>query len=86
MITPKKQITIYRTPSCSSCDSIIQQLTTNQYLFRTVALNENAEVKEYLSKALQVSLDSLEQPVINLGGHLYTWIKDYDTLMAELEK
>jgi len=86
MITPKKQITIYRVPNCTSCDSIVQQLRQNRYIFTAVDLSEKTEVKDYLSKALQISLDSLRQPVVNLGGHLYSWIKDYDALIAELEK
>ncbi len=85
-IQPKKQITIYTTPNCVSCDSIIQRLNENLYIFKHIDLNEKAKVKEGLSAALGEPLDSLKQPIINLGGHLYTWIKDYETLLSELEK
>ncbi|MEM9001563.1 MAG: hypothetical protein AAGB24_14970 [Bacteroidota bacterium] len=85
-IKPKKHITIYATPYCTPCDSIIQRLNDNLYIFRHIDLSETTKIKETLSAALGQPLDSLKQPIVNLGGHLYTWINDYDTLMAELEK
>lgn len=85
-IKPKKHITIYTTPDCESCDSIIQKLNDNRYIFKRIDLNEKAKVKETLSVALGRPLDSLKQPIVNLGGHLYTWIRDYETLLSELEK
>lgn len=85
-IKPKKHITIYTTPMCNSCDSIIQSLKDNLYIFKQIDLSEKAKIKESLSATLGKPLDSLKQPIVNLGGHLYTWIKDYETLISELEK
>lgn len=86
MISPKKHITIYSAQVCGSCDSIVTKLKANNYIFKLVNLDESAEVKTYLSRALKSPLDSLQNPIINLGGHLYTWISDYQTLLEELEK
>ncbi|MEO0570382.1 MAG: hypothetical protein AAF039_01680 [Bacteroidota bacterium] len=85
-ITPKKHITVYTTLNCTSCDSIVHGLRDNLYIFKHIDLNENLKVKEALSATLGRPLDSLKQPIVNLGGHLYTWIKDYETLLSELEK
>ncbi len=86
MITPKKPITLYTFEECSTCDTIVNQLKANNYHFKEILLSEKPSVKESLSKMLNQSLDSLQHPIINLGGHLYTWIKDYETLLAEVEK
>lgn len=88
-IKPKKHITIYVTEACQSCDSIITKLNENLYIFRSVKLSEKPKVKEYLANTLkseEMPIDSLQTPIVNLGGHLYTWIKDYETLLKELEK
>lgn len=85
-IQPKKHITVYTMPNCASCDSIVQRLNDNLYIFRHIDLNEKAKIREALSATLGQSLDSLKQPIVNLGGHLYTWIRDYETLLSELEK
>ncbi|UJH67326.1 glutaredoxin domain-containing protein [Allomuricauda sp. SCSIO 65647] len=89
MIQPKKHITIYVTETCPTCDSIIDKLNRNHYIFKSIRLSEKPKIKEYLSNALQARekpLDSLQNPIINLGGYLYTWIKDYDMLLEELNK
>ena len=85
-ITPKKQITIYTSENCSACDSIVQQLTANNYIFTEILLTEKPKVKASLGRMLNTELDSIQDPIINLGGHLYTWIKDYETLLQEVEK
>ena len=88
-IKPKKHITIYVTEACQGCDSIISKLKDNLYIFRSVQLSEKPKVKEYLANTLKTEampIDSLQSPIVNLGGHLYTWIKDYETLLEELEK
>ncbi len=85
-IKPKKHITIYSPMNCGACDSIVKKLKDNLYIFREIKLEEKPKIRESLAATLGKPLDSLEQPIINLGGHLYTWIKDYETLLAELEK
>lgn len=88
-IKPKKQITIYTSSSCPTCDSIVKALDTDNLLFRNVLLHEKPEVKQQLSKYLAKSpeeLDSIPNPIISLGGRLYSWITSYEQLQEELNK
>nr|WP_299485313.1 hypothetical protein [uncultured Allomuricauda sp.] len=88
-IKPKKQITIYSTNDCATCDSIVSKLTVDNFLFRTVSLNEQPEVKEQLGKFLAKSseeMDSITSPIISLGGKLYSWISSYEQLQEELNR
>ncbi|MGW9686262.1 hypothetical protein [Flagellimonas sp. 2504JD1-5] len=88
-IKPKKQITIYSTTNCATCDSIVSKLTVDNYLFRNVSLSEQPEVKEQLGKFLSKSseeMDSISNPIISLGGKLYSWIASYEQLQEELNK
>ena len=86
-IKPEKQITIYTTNDCATCDSIVTRLTAENYVFRNVVLSEQPDVKDQLGKFLTKSseeMDTISQPIISLGGKLYDWILSYDQLMEEL--
>lgn len=88
-IKPKKQITIYTTNNCNTCDSIVKKLTDENYLFRNVLLNENPEVKKQVGSFLAKSpeqMDTITSPIISLGGKLYSWIKSYAALQEELNR
>lgn len=88
-IKPKKQITVYTTTDCNSCDSIVAKLTAENYVFRNVVLNENPEVKKQVGSFLAKSpeeMDTISSPIISLGGKLYSWIKSYATLQEELNR
>ncbi|MGX1930236.1 hypothetical protein [Flagellimonas sp. 2504JD4-2] len=88
-IKPKKQITVYTRTNCASCDSIVSKLTVDNYLFRSVSLDEQPDVKEQLGKFLSKSpeeMDSIANPIISLGGRLYSWIASYEQLQEELHK
>lgn len=88
-IKPKKQITIYTTNDCNTCDSIVTKLTDENYLFRNVLLNENPEVKKQVGSFLAKSpeeMDTISSPIISLGGKLYSWIKSYAALQEELNR
>ncbi len=88
-IKPKKQITIYTSSGCASCDSIVSQLSSKNYIFRSVSLDEKPEVKEQLGKFLAKSteeMDSLSNPIISLDGRLYSWITSFDQMIEEVEK
>lgn len=88
-IKPKKQITIYTTNNCITCDSIVANLTTDNFLFRNVVLNEKPEVKEQVGKFLAKSseeMDTISTPIISLGGRLYSWITSYGQLQEELNR
>lgn len=88
-IKPKKQITVYTSNRCVGCDSIVNQLEAQNYLFRSVSLDEKPHVKEqlgkYLSKTTQ-EMDSLNSPIISLGGKLYSWITSFEQMIEETEK
>ena len=88
-IKPKKPITIYTSTACEACDSIVDQLNTQNFIFRSVSLDENPEIKEQLGTFLAKStqeMDSLSSPIISLGGKLYSWITTFDRMMEEIEK
>lgn len=88
-IKPKKQITIYTTTNCAVCDTIVNRLTVENYIFRNVVLSEKPEVKEQLGSFLaksQEEMDSISSPIISLGGKLYSWISSYEQLQEELNK
>ena len=88
-VKPKKQITIYTFDGCNGCDSIVSKLNAQNFLFRSVSLDEKPDVKEqlgkYLSKSVQ-EMDSLSSPIISLGGKLYSWITNFEQMMEEVEK
>ncbi len=85
-INPKKSITVYVTEACLQCDSITQPLEGSNYRFKTIRLAENPEIKDQLKGAFARPLDTIEEPIINLGGRLYTTIDSYDRLLEELDK
>ncbi|NHF59905.1 hypothetical protein FK220_011175 [Flavobacteriaceae bacterium TP-CH-4] len=85
-IKPKKSITLYITERCVGCDSLLQPLEQSNYLFKALKLSENPAIKEQLKRSFSQPLDSIEQPIINLGGRLFTTIGNYDRLLEELNK
>ncbi|MEO0527607.1 MAG: glutaredoxin domain-containing protein [Bacteroidota bacterium] len=85
-IKPKKHITVYVTDKCAHCDSIIQPLNESNYIFRLYTLNENPEIKSQLKRSFSQPLDSIEAPIVNVGGRLFTTITNYDRLLEELNK
>jgi len=86
-IKPEKTITVYVPEKCNQCDSLIQSLAESKYLFEMHKLGENVEMKEQLNRSFAntVQLDSLETPIINLGGKLFTRINNYDDLLSKLD-
>lgn len=86
-IKPKKNITIYVPEKCNQCDSLLQSLAESKYLFEMHKLGENVEMKEQLNRSFAntVQLDSLETPIINLGGKLFTRINNYEDLISKLD-
>ncbi|MRH99422.1 hypothetical protein GH721_02655 [Kriegella sp. EG-1] len=86
-IKPKKNITVYVPPMCNQCDSLLQSLANGKYLFQMHKLEENTEMKNQLNRSFAntMQLDSLETPIINLGGKLFTKINNYEDLITKLE-
>ena len=87
-INPKKQIIVYIPELCQSCDSLIGPLSNGKYLFEMHKLGERPEIKDQLNRSFanRILLDSLETPIVNLGGKLYTKIDNYEQLLIELKK
>jgi len=87
-IQPKKSITIYIPKNCQKCDSLLTPLSEGMYLFKTLILDERPEIKDQLNRSFanSIVLDSLETPIVNLGGKLYTRIEHYDQLLEALKK
>jgi arsenate reductase-like glutaredoxin family protein len=88
-IKPRKQITVYLTENCVTCDTIMSSLSQGKYLFNSHTLSEKPEIKSQIAMALantRTPLDSVQNPVISLAGKLYTEIEDYDSLLEYLLK
>ncbi len=85
-IKPKKSITVYITEKCISCDSIVQPLERSNYLYKSLVLNDHSDVKDQLKRSFAQPLDSIDRPIINLGGRLFTTIENYEQLLDELKK
>ena len=88
-INPKKQIVVYLSDYCQTCDTILSGLNNSKYIFSTINLTEKPDVKERMKTYLEgtiPSLDTLVNPVISLGGVLHTKIDNYNLLLEELKK
>ncbi|MBZ0326273.1 MAG: hypothetical protein K8F54_01595 [Altibacter sp.] len=88
-IKPKKQITLYLTENCTTCDTIMSSLTQSKYIFNSHSLAEKPEIRKQIAMALantRTPLDSVQNPVISLAGKLYTEIEDYEGLLEYLRK
>ena len=88
-IDPPKQIVVYVTENCMTCDSILSRLANSKYIFTTINLVDKPDVKErmmtYLGDEVS-SLESLTNPILNIGGLLYTKIENYEMLLESLNK
>ena len=87
-IKPKKSITVYIPKNCVQCDSLISPLEKGDYLYKSFVLNENLEIQAQLQRsfgARSIPVDSMQVPILNLGGKLFTTISSYADLQFELE-
>jgi len=87
-IKPPKQITIYVPNKCDQCDSLVLPLSESKYLFNLIKLDERPELKKQLQMIFgkETPIDSLNSPVVNLAGKLYTNLFTYDLLMEKVNK
>lgn len=86
-IKPKKQITLYITEECKTCDTIVNSLEQSKYIYTAHTLSEKPEIRKQIAMALantRTPLDSVSNPVISLAGKLYTEIEDYEALLEKL--
>ncbi len=88
-IDPKKNILVYLKDGCYSCDSIIRKLDSSYYKYRTMNLEEKPEVKEFLIRTFKYTrtpYDSIRNPIVSLGGTLYSEIENYEQLLEKLKE
>ncbi len=85
-IKPRKPIVVYITEKCIGCDSLIMPLDASNYKFTVHRLNEEIQIKDQLKRFFTRPLDSIETPIVNLGGKLFTGIETYEQLLEELNK
>ncbi|MCJ7468528.1 MAG: hypothetical protein MUO53_17755 [Maribacter sp.] len=87
-ISPKKQIIIYLPKKCIGCDSIIMPLESSKYVYQSYDLDANPQIKEQLQRAFGPGspIDSMQTPIVNMGGVLHTDIRTFDQLMEVLIK
>lgn len=77
---------VYITDGCVSCDSIVQPLERSNYLYKALKLSEHPEIRDQLGDSFSNPIDSIVQPIVNLGGRLYTTLENYEQLMEALNK
>lgn len=89
-VKPKKNITLFLPDSCTiKCDTLIAELNKSPFIFESVKIADDNNVKTQLSKALvggQERLDTLTGPIVMIGGKMYLKIRQYDELMAKIEE
>ncbi|MDC8004352.1 hypothetical protein POV27_09835 [Aureisphaera galaxeae] len=88
-IDPKKNITLYLTEKCQTCDTIVSGLENSPYKYRTYNVAEDEKVREQLGKAFigaSVPLAEMQNPVVMLDGKMYIHIDSYDALMMRVNE
>lgn len=88
-IHPKKSIVLYITENCTKCDTILSNLKNSNYIFTSIDLTQNPEDKKRIESYLIndiPSFDLLTNPIINLGGFLYTDLEDYSSLLEAMNQ
>jgi glutaredoxin len=88
-IRPKKNITLYLTEKCQTCDTIVAALDKSPYIYKTLSVSENEAVRTQLEKAFvgaSVPLAEMENPVVMLDGKMYIHIASYEDLMMRVEE
>lgn len=86
-IDPKMNILVYLKDGCSTCDSLVSKLDKSYYKYRTMNLQEKPEVKDFLVRTFKYTktpYDSITNPIVSLGGTLYSEIENYDQLLEKL--
>lgn len=86
-IDPRKNILVYLKEGCTSCDSLVSKLDNSYYNYRKMVLSKNPEVKEFLINTFRYTetpFDSIDNPIVSLGGTLYTEIETYEQLLQKL--
>ena len=89
-IDPKKPITLFIPKNCTTkCDTLVSSLNESPYKYRKVMIEEDERVKQQLSGALVGGierLDSMDNPIVSIGGKMYVTLETYEELMARMEE
>lgn len=89
-IDPKKPITLFIPKNCTSkCDTLVSSLNDSPYKYRKVMIEEDERVKQQLSGALVGGierLDSMDTPIVSIGGKMYVTIETYEEIIARMEE
>lgn len=89
-IDPKKPITLFVPKNCmTKCDTLISSLNESPYKYRKVTIEEDERVKQQLSGALvggMERLDTMDTPIISIGGKMYVSLERYEEIMARMEE
>lgn len=88
-IDPPKNILVYTRKGCEACAGLIKELDSSYYNYRTIDLDEDSKIRQYVSYELEkdsVALDSTTNPVISLGGKIRADIRAYEELRKLLEQ
>lgn len=89
-IDPKKPITLFIPKNCTTkCDTLINSINESPYKYRKVMIEEDERVKQQLSGALVGGierLESMETPIVSIGGKMYVTLETFEELMARMEE
>ena len=89
-IDPKKPISLFIPKNCTTkCDTLVSSLNESPYKYRMVMIEEDERVKQQLSGALvggTERLDTMDTPIVSIGGKMYVTLETYEELMARMEE
>ena len=87
-LKPAKPVVVYVTPNCQNCDSLLVDIDEGRYILGHLILAEKPEIQDQLQVAFgpEIPIDSLETPIINIGGKLYTDLEEYDQILEKLKE
>ncbi len=87
-IDPPKNIVLYLTQGCLTCDSLVVALDSSKYNYKKVAVASGSKVAEQLKMSFgySSSIDSIQEPIVNIGGKLFTTLDTYDLIITETLK
>jgi hypothetical protein len=86
-IAPRKKIVLYFPELCKTCDTLLSTFSDGIYHYTFYNLSENPEIRQQLQGVLGAGtpIDSLELPIVNLGGKLHTSLESYAQIMEALK-
>ena len=86
-IDPPKQLTVYITENCMTCDTIMSQLHASPYRFTEHILADKPKIKEQIGKAFigaSTPMDAVKNPIFSIQSSVYINIETFEELMDKL--